>query len=83
MTVRELIDQLSLCDGERIVVMSQDGEGNNFSPLVDLTPGAYAADSPYSGEFGIEVLNAVLLEQGFDEDDIISGVPAICMWPTN
>jgi len=41
MTVRELIELLQQEDGERVVVMSRDEEGNGFQPLVDVTTTTY------------------------------------------
>lgn len=51
MTVDELRDLLDNVDGDLIVVMSKDGEGNGFSPLAEVEPDTrYTAESDWSGE---------------------------------
>lgn len=83
MTVKELKEALEGIDESRIVIMSSDGEGNSFSPLSDISDGAYEADSTYSGDFGQEKLTKALKKEGYGEEDIIHGEKAICLWPTN
>jgi len=80
MTVKELIERLKEIDQDRIVVMSMDPEGNGFSPLGDLETCAYTNEGGY-GETGIEKLDDDLREQGFTEEDIKEGQPALCLWP--
>jgi hypothetical protein len=48
-TVAELIEKLSEIEGHRIVVMSADGEGNNYSPLAEVYEVEYVPESTYSG----------------------------------
>ncbi len=50
MTVKQLIAKLQNMEGGRIVVLQKDGEGNGYSPLVDLGHAIYRADSTWSGE---------------------------------
>jgi hypothetical protein len=83
MKVKQLIKELLKVDQERLVVMSKDSEGNGYSPLSDISEGAYQADSTWSGEFGLEKLTAEDRKDGFSEEDIIDGVKAICLHPTN
>jgi len=82
MTVKELIEQLKEVDQDRIVVMSRDPEGNGFSPLSGVETCAYSEDNGY-GETGLEPddLNDELREQGYTEEDISDGQPAVCLWP--
>ena len=83
MKVRRLIELLENIDGDRAVVMSQDGEGNSFSPLHSIETCAYAADTTWRGEVGPEVLTKEDRERGYGDEDIVDGVPALCLWPTN
>jgi hypothetical protein len=50
MTVRELIAQLSTFPEDALVVLSEDAEGNGFSPLSDLSAEVYEAETTWSGE---------------------------------
>ena len=86
MTVNELRELLAAEDGDRLVVMSRDSDGTGFSPLTEVECAAYRADGSRSGETGIEALTDALREQGFGEEDVLSGagvVPAVVLWPTN
>jgi len=84
MTVKELIEELKELDGDRIVIMSKDGEGNGFSPLADVECSAYIADTTWSGEVHIEELTPGLIEKGYTEDDVREdGKKAVVLWPTN
>lgn len=83
MTVKELIELLKLESDDRLVVMSKDGEGNDFSPLADYSTASYVADSTWSGEIGLERLTPELRKQGYSEDDVKHGIPALVLWPTN
>ncbi|MFC1454142.1 hypothetical protein ACFLQL_03080 [Verrucomicrobiota bacterium] len=70
MKVKDLIKDLNAFkaeDQEREVVMSCDEEGNNFSPLADVSFGLYDDDS------------RELCDEENDED----GKPAIILWPTH
>jgi hypothetical protein len=84
MKVKELIKQLQECNQNAIVVMSSDGEGNNYSPLADIdTECNYKADTTYSGEVGLRELTPEYIEAGYGEDDILDGKPAVVLYPTN
>ena len=83
MKVKDLIKLLRLEDPDRIVVMSKDPEGNNFSPLWEASTCAYRADNTWSGEIHPEVLTEDLRKQGWNEEDIKGGEKALCLWPTN
>jgi len=65
------------------VVMSEDGEGNGFSPLSDMSVGFYRPDE---GGFKTPiVLTDELRSQGYTEENEYvpeeHDVPAICLWP--
>jgi hypothetical protein len=85
-TLDELRAELADLDlpGDTVVVMSEDGEGNGFSPLAEIETAMYAAESTYSGDRYMT-----------DEDRVATGepdeynaapedaVPAVFLWPTN
>lgn len=57
------------------VILSADGEGNNFSPLDEVVGGMYEAANTWTGEF-------------YHQDVVETMDPpyvnnAICLWPTN
>lgn len=83
MTVSELIEKLAGFDGSRLVVMSKDAEGNSYSPLSDFSTGAYAAESTWSGEVGLEALTDESRADGYSEEDVVDGVSALVLWPVN
>lgn len=85
MKVRELIAQLEAMDGERIVILQKDGEGNGYSPLagVDGTNVAYAAATTWSGECGLEQLTDKARADGYGHADVVDGPPAVCLYPVN
>ncbi len=70
MKVKELIELLKKEDQEREVIMSKDGEGNNFSPFADISRQTYEADSTWSGEISIDELTPeILAEEDYSEED--------------
>lgn len=81
MTVRELLAQLQQEDPDRIVVMASDSEGNSHSPLARLWRGAYKAETTWSGEVGLEKLTKEDRDQGYCEDDVLKGQPALVLRP--
>lgn len=85
MTVAVLIKRLQQEDPKRIVVMSRDAEGNGYSPLYQVSTGAYAAESTWSGTVGLEPadLTPKARAQGFTKADVIDGKPALILYPTN
>lgn len=50
MTVSQLIEQLQKLDPNFDVIISVDSEGNNYSPLADITVARYNATTPWYGE---------------------------------
>ena len=83
MTVKELIEQLKKEDPDRLVIMAKDPEGNGYSPLSDFWSGAYRAETTWFGEVGLESLTDEYRKQGFSEEDVIDGVPALILTPIN
>jgi hypothetical protein len=71
MTKRELLEMLKDVPDDFIIVLSSDGEGNSFSPLIDFSIGLYEPDTSYSGEFFMDD------EKEGAEDN------CVVLWPTN
>ena len=49
MTVKELIAQLQAFDSDLEVIIQKDGEGNDYSPCVDVVSARYVAETTCSG----------------------------------
>lgn len=65
-TVSQLIAFLQRCDGDAVVVLSKDAEGNAYSPLSVTGTTYYIAETTWSGEIN---------------DEAIDEVPAVAFWP--
>lgn len=84
MTVKQLIQALQKEDPNRLVVCSSDAEGNSYSPLYHIDRAAYLANTPWSGEVGLENLTAADRRAGYSEEDVCNGgVSALILVPTN
>ncbi|MFC9036828.1 hypothetical protein [[Kitasatospora] papulosa] len=87
MTLAELRTQLAQytdLPGDTIVVLAKDAEGNSFSPLADISPAMYLAESTYSGEHYMTEEQ----RQAMDDPDEYGEAPdgsvrAVFLWPTN
>jgi hypothetical protein len=88
MTVGELRARLAGFEDDTLVVLSEDSEGNGFSPLADVGRQAYIADSTWSGEVReIGPLTEALTTLGFEAADLVTvgqdgAVLAAVLWPT-
>ena len=88
MTIGDLKKQLEQYDdNDVVVVMSKDGEGNNFSPLSDIEEKIYVPNSTWSGDvYPIEITKE-MIDEGWEEDDDQHNNPeakkAIVLWPVN
>lgn len=82
MTVADLLAYLQTQPPEALVVLAQDEEGNGYSPLASAWAGAYAAATTWSGEMGLAALTPEDLLSGATEEDVVQGVPAVCLVPT-
>lgn len=82
MTLNQFIEQLHELQGEghgdSIIVLSKDGEGNDFSPFAELGNYFYKANSTWSGEICNE--DEKEAHPGDFED---YNQKAIVLWPTN
>lgn len=78
MTVEQLIAKLQgVKNKKRIVVLSCDAEGNGYAPLHGIDEGSAYKD----GEIGIETLTEADRKQGYSEEDVLKGSPALVLWP--
>ncbi len=88
MTVTELIAELQKHDGDRVVIVQKDAEGNGFSPLdeVEGSNCAYVPETTWSGEWKLQELTDDLRAEGWSEDDVAEdgdAQPAIFLCPVN
>lgn len=84
MKVKELIELLKQVDGELLVVMSKDSEGNDFSPLSDGSERFYEAETTWYGRIGLKELTPEDIKDGYGEEDVLeNGIPALVLWPVN
>jgi hypothetical protein len=78
MTVKDLIAELKKMGVDREVIISSDAEGNSYRPVDNIEVGAFCKED---GEYGIEILTEDLIQQGYTGEDVIAGVPCVCIWP--
>ena len=84
MKVSEWIAELQKLDGDRVVIMATDAEGNGYSPLSGMWVGAYRPDTTWSGKVGFESLTDEDRLLGYTEEDVIEdGQPAVILCPAN
>lgn len=77
--IRELQEVLDT-HGDVYVVMSKDGEGNDFSPYADLCHGEYDPETTWWGEW---TSHYYFDEPGWSGEVEEHAVNAVCLWPTN
>jgi hypothetical protein len=77
MKVSELMKVLEELDPETEVVLQGDAEGNTFMSLYSYWQGGFNEED---GEAGYLELTGQLKKQGYTEEDIIKGKPAIMLW---
>ncbi len=77
MTVRELIGILSAMDQDRIIVLSEDQEGNGYRPAYSISDNCAYKDR----EIGMQSLSEDDRRWGYtDEDIMVDGEPCVCLW---
>lgn len=85
MTIGELREILSSLPDELEVIIAKDAEGNDFSPLSELSLQRYVAHTDWSGEL-VSVDDVEFIEDAHDELDFDYDAPdvydVICLWPT-
>ncbi|MGQ5576730.1 hypothetical protein [Streptomyces sp. ECR3.8] len=82
--LRQHLANLVHLPGDTLVVLAKDGEGNGFSPAIELEEAMYRAETTWSGE---RYLSEQARQQE-DEPDEYSpapsdAVPAVFIWPVN
>ncbi len=83
-TVGQLKHFLSKLDDDRLIVLSSDAEGNNYSPLELIESGAYEAETAWRGGAYLEKLTPELIGRGFSQEDVSEdGQQAIFLYPVN
>ncbi|KKN89674.1 hypothetical protein LCGC14_0235200 [marine sediment metagenome] len=87
MTVRELIEELRKIDGDKVVIIQKDREGNGYSPLSDVDgEDVYVPETTWYGKRFLAKLTPELEEQGYGEGDVVEegeGQPAVFLCPVN
>ena len=80
MKVRDLIGRLTLMDGNLLVVMASDSEGNSFGPMSEND---FQQNWRYKDhEVGLDHLTDSLKDDGFKEEDLMEGgIPCVVLWP--
>lgn len=77
MTVNELMRLLKDVDGNNLVVLSKDAEGNAYKPL-----GYYSVSVYKDGEIGLVELTEGAKQFGYTEEDVINdGQKALVLYP--
>lgn len=88
-TVGELLDYLATQPRDRLVVMSKDAEGNDYSPLADASVNMYAAESTWSGHAYVTPEDLAELRaqpgSGYTDEDAApdDAVRVVVLGPTN
>lgn len=80
MQVKELIEILKTFDGDALVVVSSDGEGNTHSPLAGVEASKYLPETTWSGECPHP--NDVNDEE-YSPEQLAKMIDAVCLSPTN
>lgn len=88
MKVKDVIAALERCDPEYEVILSKDGEGNDFSPLAEVAGenNVYVPQTTWSGEVRLHHLTPELEARRFSAWDVYDGDDgqrAVVLWPTN
>lgn len=83
MNVKQLIELLQQEDPDRIVICQKNVEGNKYSPLSNIRTGYYLANTTCSGTAGLEKLSEQNIQDGYSEEDVIAGNPALVLVPVN
>ena len=80
MTVKELIERLSKCRQDDLVVVAKDAEGNGFEELYTIEAYRYNYDR-HENEIGIRSLDQSAIDAGYGEEDVMDGEPCVVIWP--
>ncbi|MFD8902882.1 hypothetical protein [Streptomyces ardesiacus] len=87
MTLAELRRKLAELDrlpGDTIVILSKDAGGNGFSPLFEVDPSMYHAETEWSGErYMSEATRQAQADPNAYTKAPCHAVPALCLWPAH
>jgi len=83
LTVESLIDILRQFNPERVVIIAKDPEGNEYSPLSEVTTAAYVPETSWYGVIGLEELTEDFEGLGYTVEDVVDGIPCIILDPIN
>ena len=84
MNVKELIQILQKVDPKRKVIIKVNGGLEGYTPLADISKGAYIPDTTWDGEVWLEKLTEELKKEGYGEEDVAeNGQPALILNPSN
>lgn len=84
MTIAELIVELEKFDPNLQVIMSEDAEGNSFSPFCEVAESMYFAESTWSGETFPTPEHIAMSDQYTEEDEAPEGSErVVVLWPLN
>jgi hypothetical protein len=78
MNKSELIKLLNDIEGDPIIVLSRDAEGNGFNKLSDIELSSYDHSTR---EIGLIELTDDLRKEGYSEEDVLEGERAVVLWP--
>jgi hypothetical protein len=78
MIVRKLMDILENCNPDAEVVMAGDPEGNYYSHVGSVDEDLYINED---GEVGFNCITPELREQGFTDEDLITGKECVVLIP--
>ena len=74
MTLGEFREQTKDLSDEMLVVLARDGEGNSYSPLLEVETAIYDPETTYGG---------VIYPEDFYHAGDRDGKKAVVLWPTN
>lgn len=84
MTIAELIIELEKFDSSLQVIMSEDAEGNGFSPFCEVGLSMYFPESTWSGEIHPTPEDIAESDQYTEEDEAPEGSErVVVLWPLN
>ena len=78
-TVKELISTLERLDGNAIVILAKDEEGNAFKPLSAVNEMGYAPEDEF---VYFRAITPELRAHGYTDEDVRKdAIPAVVLWP--
>ncbi len=78
MTVKKLKEIIKNMDDDVIIIMSRDEDGNGYAPLSEVDTEFLWSEE--DRDIGFGKLTDDLIKEGYGEEDIIKGKPALVLW---